>query len=225
MTVVKRWRRLFLRLAGLLAAGMLAVLLINGLIYFPGRTLMVPPDEAEPADAVLVLGALVYADGGVSMMLADRLDTAYDLYQAGKVDRFLLSGDHGQVEYDEVNTMRQYLEEKGVPSERIFMDHAGFDTYDSLYRARDVFQAKSLIVVTQGFHLPRALFIAYRLGLKAQGVVADRHRYTGTNYYELREMAARVKAFGEVLIRRKPVFLGPAIPISGDGRATHDKPR
>ena len=121
--------------------------------------------------------------------------------------------------------MRRFLENKGVPPTDIFMDHAGFDTYDSMYRARDVFQVKDAVVVTQRFHLPRALWIAERMGLETQGVVADRRPYAGAEYYDYREMAARVKAFGEVLFQRKPVFLGPVIPITGDGRATHDQPR
>lgn len=218
-------KRLLLRLIVLGIVGLALILGINALVFYPGRALMVSAEEARPAEAVLVLGALVFEDGTVSMMLQDRLETAYVLYAAGKAEKILITGDHGQVEYDEVNAMRRYLETKGVPPEDIFMDHAGFDTYDSMYRARDVFQARDVIVVTQRFHLPRALWIASRLGLNPQGVVADRHRYWREGYYELREAAARLKAFGEVTIRRKPVFLGPVIPITGDGRLTHDEPR
>lgn len=204
--------------------GALVVAGINAWVYYPGRALMVSPEEAQPAEAVMVLGALVFPDGTPSMMVQDRLDTAYDLYQDGRARKVLITGDHGQTEYDEVNAMRRYLEEKGVPPEDIFMDHAGFDTYDSMYRARDVFQARDVIVVTQRFHLPRALWIAQRLGLNPQGVVADRHRYYRASYYEFREALARVKAWGEVVVGRKPVYLGPVIPIHGDGRATHDQP-
>lgn len=219
----QRLGRRILRGIGLcLLCGAVLFLGINALVYFPGRTLIVEASAARPAEAVLVLGALVYPDGRVSPMLADRLDVALALYEAGKAEKILLSGDHGKVEYDEVNTMRRYLETRGVPPEDIFMDHAGFDTYDSMYRARDVFQANRLIVVTQGFHLPRALWIADRLGLEVQGVVADQYVYYDAAYYEVREMLARVKAFGEVVTRRRPVFLGPVIPIQGDGRQTHD---
>lgn len=204
--------------------GLLLLLVINALVYLPGRGRIVPLDQADPAEAAVVLGALVFSDGTVSMMVEDRLETALALYRAGKVKKILVSGDHGRVEYDEVNTMRRYLEAKGVPSEDIFMDHAGFDTYDSMYRTRAVFAASQVIVVTQRFHLPRALWIAQRLGLKAQGVAADRHQYFSEDYYELREAAARIKAFGEVLVRREPTFLGPVIPIDSDGRQTHDQP-
>lgn len=220
-----RLKRLLLWLTVTALGGLVLILGINALVLYPGRALQVEADQAEPAEAIIVLGALVFPDGGVSMMVEDRLQTAYDLYAAGKAEKILISGDHGQVDYDEVNTMRRWLEDRGVPSEDLFMDHAGFDTYNSMYRARDVFQARDVIVVTQRFHLPRALWIAKRLGLNPQGVVADRHNYFQNGYYELREMAARIKAFGEVTIRRQPVYLGPVIPISGDGRATHDQPK
>lgn len=206
-------------------AGVVAIGAVTATVYYSGKARIVRPEDAQEAQAIMVLGALVFPDGGVSQMVGDRLETALGLYQAGKATKILVTGDHGQVEYDEVNTMRRWLEQRGVPPEHIFMDHAGFDTYDSMYRARDVFQARKLIVVTQEFHLPRALYIGDRLGLEVQGVVADRHQYYGAQYYEFREMAARVKAFGEVLVGRRPVFLGPVIPISGDGRATHDDPK
>lgn len=203
-------------------AGSLVIAAINLGVYLTGRAVIVDAADAASADAILVLGAAVYPGGRVSPMLGDRLDTAYGLYRDGKAPKILVSGDHGQDNYDEVNTMRQYLEAKGAPAADIFMDHAGFDTYDSIYRARDVFAVRSVLIVTQGFHLPRALYIARSLGLKAQGVVAEGPVYVDTQAYELREVAARVKAFAEVMLRRKPAFRGETIPISGDGRATHD---
>lgn len=221
----KRWKRW---LAGGLLLGLLAILTvggINGWVYFRGKAGFTSTGSASPAQAALVLGAYVFPDGRVSMMVEDRLEAALALYRSGKVKKILVTGDHGRLEYDEVNTMRKYLESKGVPPEDIFMDHAGFDTYDSMYRARDVFQVRSAIVVTQRFHLPRAIYIARALGLEAQGVVADRWVYAKAEYYELRELAARTKAFRDVVLRAKPKLLGPVIPISGDGRATHDQPR
>lgn len=187
-----------------------------------GSQLVRSPGSVQPAQAILVLGAGI-RDGAPTPMLEDRLTVALDLYRAGKAPKFLLSGDHGQVEYDEVGVMRRYLEDRGVPTEAIFMDHAGFDTYDSLYRSKAVFEADSLIVVTQAFHLPRALWIGQRLGVKVQGVEADlRHWPDLERAYQLREAVARLKAVGEVAIHRAPRFLGPAIPITGDGRLTHD---
>jgi SanA protein len=220
-----RFKRILLWLAVLLTVALAAVGGVNAVVYYGGGAGIRPINDVQPAQAALVLGAYVFPDGTPSTMVEDRLMTAYHLYQAGKVKKILISGDHGRVEYDEVNAMRRYLEAKGVPPEDIFMDHAGFDTYDSMYRARDVFQVHSAIVVTQAFHLPRAVWLARRLGLEAEGVVADQRIYAKAQYYDMREVLARVKAFGEWASRQKPTFLGPVIPITGDGRATHDQPR
>jgi SanA protein len=227
---ISRWswsyvKRILTRLLFLGIAAALAIVVINAAVLWTGRARMVAAESAQPAQAVIVLGALVFPDGTVSEMVADRLETAYGLYAAGKAKKILITGDHGTLNYDEVNTMRRYLERKGVPTEDIFMDHAGFDTYNSMYRARDVFQVHSAIIVTQRFHLPRAVYIARKLGLDVQGVAADRHVYVGAGYYEVRELGARLKAFGEVVTGKLPVYLGPVIPITGDGRATHDQPK
>lgn len=202
-------------------AGLAALALVNLVVWWPSRGSIVALEDARPAQAALVLGAGVWDDGTPSAVLMDRLTVAYDLYRAGKVRKILCTGDHGETGYDEVNAMRRYLEKRGVPTEDVFMDHAGFDTYDSMYRARDVFGVRSAIVVTQAFHLPRALYLARSMGLEAQGVSASLRPYLGDDWYAFREVPARAKAFGEVLIARKPVFLGPEIPITGDGRATH----
>lgn len=191
-------------------------------VWQQGRRLITTPEAVGPAQAILVLGAGI-KNGAPSPMLEDRLLVALQLYQAGRAPKLLLSGDHGQVDYDEVGVMRAYLAERGVPAEALFLDHAGFDTYDSFYRAKAVFQADSLIVVTQEFHLPRALWLGERRGLKVQGVAADLRRWADLERaYRMREHLARLKAFGEVLLGRAPRFLGPAIPITGDGRVTHD---
>jgi vancomycin permeability regulator SanA len=136
-----------------------------------------------------------------------------------------VSGDHGRKDYDEVNTMKSFLMEKGVPSEDIFMDHAGFSTYESLYRARDIFQVKKVIITSQEYHLMRAVFIARELGLEAYGVAADKHIYHGAMMKsELREIAARNKDFLTAKIFKPlPKYLGEVIPVTGDGRATDDK--
>ncbi len=214
-------RRALKTLFWLGAAGVLAVALVNLAVIWSSRGAVVALEDVEPAQVALVLGAYVYPNGTPSAVVQDRLDTALALYRSGRVSRILVSGDHGERSYDEVNGMRRYLENHEVPTERIFMDHAGFDTYDSMYRARDVFAVRSAVVVTQGFHLNRALYIARSLGLEVQGLAADRRDYTDASYYDLREILARVKAFGEVTLARKPAFLGPVIPITGDGRQTH----
>lgn len=183
---------------------------------------MVEPAQAKPADAVIILGAYVRPDGALSWILRDRLDTGLELYRAGLAPKILVSGDHGQKNYNEVQAMKDYLLDHDVPAQDIFMDHAGFDTYDSLYRARDIFQVKSAIIVTQNFHLPRALYIARRLGIETQGVQA-RLYYPWWYANTIRDSLARVKAYLDVeILKSKPRHLGEIIPISGDGRATQD---
>ena len=134
-----------------------------------------------------------------------------------------MSGDHGTVSYDEVNTMKQYAIDAGVPSSDVFMDHAGFSTYESVYRARDVFKAKKIIIVTQTYHLYRALYIANELGLEAYGVASDYDVYINQTQRELREVLARNKDFFTALFKPKPTYLGDAIPVSGNGDVTNDK--
>ena len=204
----------------------LAFLFINALILGNARGSMYADAADVPSkQAALVLGAAVYRNSKVSFFLLDRLESAEELYRAKKVQKIIVSGDHGQPEYNEVNTMRDVLLDRGVPAEDIFMDHAGFDTYDSVYRAKEIFEVESLIIVTQKFHLPRALYIADALEVDAVGLVADRRTYTEEVLLRnvKRESLARVKAFFDVLFRVKPTHLGEKIPITGDGRQTDDR--
>lgn len=173
------------------------------------------------ADAILVLGARVWDSGRPSGILEDRLITGISAYQAGASNRLLMSGDHGQDDYDEVNAMKDYALEQGIPSENVFMDHAGFSTYESVYRARDIFQVKTVLIVTQEYHLYRALYIARALGLNAYGVAADLSTYPGMVRFEAREILARLKDFVYTLIQPLPTYLGDVIPITGDGNATN----
>lgn len=178
----------------------------------------------EQIDAVLVLGAQVKSDGSLSKMLKERLDTGISIYKAGLTDRMIMSGDHGRKEYDEVNAMKNYAIEQGVPSECIFMDHAGFSTYESMYRAKEIFEAENLIVVTQKYHMYRALYDAEALGIEAKGVTCDTRVYRGDKYRKLREMAARIKDVGYTIAKPRPTYLGDVIPVSGNGDVTNDKP-
>jgi SanA protein len=174
------------------------------------------PEEAPYAQVAIVLGARVYPGGGLSPMLRDRVETGVRLYEAGRVDKLLLSGDHGQDSYDEVNAMLRYARDRGVPDQDIFTDHAGFSTYDTMYRARDVFLVKDALVVTQRFHLARAVYTARALGLDAVGVAADIQPYQNERRFAMRDWLARVKAFGTLHITKpEPRFLGPEIPIDG----------
>jgi SanA protein len=202
--------------------GVAALLFVDLRVVRIGRTAIREP-EGKKYDCLLVLGALVYGDVP-SPMLKDRLDGALAAYRAGLSDRILVSGDHGQADYDEVNAMRIYLEDAGVPPEAIFLDHAGFDTYDSLYRARDVFEVRSVLICTQRFHLLRALYIADRLGLSATGVDTTYRKYGRDAWYEVREIPARFKSYLDCeILHSLPTFLGEKIPISGSGLATRDE--
>lgn len=207
----------------ILASSALFFLGVNYRVYQRGQAGIVSSDQAPQADAILVLGAYIYEGGHPSPILRDRLTVALELYQNGVAPKLLVSGDHGQKNYDEVNAMRRFLEERGVPPEDIFLDHAGFDTYDSLIRARDIFCVKKVVVVTQTFHLRRAVYIGRALGLECHGVPSDLKNYVSINYLRRREMAARIKAFLEVNLSRSPKYGGDTHPITGSGLSTHDQ--
>lgn len=172
-------------------------------------------------DVILVLGAGL-RNGKPSPVLKDRLDTAYELYEDGYSKKIIVSGDHGKKYYDEVNVMKNYLLDKGVESNDIFMDHAGFSTYDSVYRAKEIFLTNNIIIVTQQFHLYRSLYIANKLGLDAIGVSATLRNYSGSVKFELREILARDKDFVKVMFKPEPTYLGDTIPVFGDGNVTND---
>ena len=203
-------RRLAFRCA---LAALAALALGNAFVLLGGRGK--PPRHAQVA---IVLGALVYPDGRLSGVLYDRVALAARLYREGRVDKVLVSGDHGQVSYDEVTPMRIRLIALGVAPQDVFEDHAGFNTWASMQRARTIFGAHDAIVVTNRFHLARAVYLARQAGLQAGGLSADRPGGYGVKGREAgaREILARFKA---VMLRPDPLA-GPRIPLSGDGRAS-----
>lgn len=217
-----RIKRLWRFTAVLLAACSLPFL-VSGYVCVSVREQIVTADEAADldVDCVLVLGALVNENGTPSGILEDRLITGIAAYENGASNRLLMSGDHGSADYDEVDAMKDYAVESGVPSENVFMDHAGFSTYESLYRARDVFKVRSVLIVTQQYHLYRALYIARALGLEAYGLAADLRTYSGMPLFAAREILARNKDFFQVILQPEPTYLGDAIPIWGDGDQTN----
>lgn len=187
---------------------------------------IISADEAADiggADCILVLGAAVKDGVRPSDMLKDRLITGVALYDNNSSGKILMSGDHGRNDYDEVNVMKQFAVDNSVPSEDVFMDHAGFSTYESLYRAKEIFKADKIIIVSQKYHLYRAVYIAEKLGIDAYGVSADIRNYKGQTYRNLREAAARVKDFFGVILKPEPKYLGEAVPVSGNGNITNDK--
>jgi len=209
--------------------GLLGITLIIGINLYVKNSVkqyIISPEEAsdlEEIDCILILGAMVWNNERPSHMLEDRLKQGIELYELGVSDRILMSGDHGQEEYDEVNIMKDYATDRGVPSQDVFMDHAGFSTYESVYRARDIFQADKIIIVTQEYHLYRALYIAEKLGLEAYGVPSNPREYVGQRGRDLREILARVKDFFYVLIKPEPTYLGEVIPVNGNGDLTNDR--
>ncbi len=176
----------------------------------------------KDVDCIIVLGAGVWGDKP-SPMLEDRLLEAISLYENNTSSKIIMSGDHGREEYDEVNTMKNFAIEKGVPSENIFMDHAGFSSYESIYRAKEIFEAKKVVIVTQEYHLYRSLYVANRLGVEAYGVASNPRIYGGEAYRELREILARNKDFVKCIFKPKPTYLGDTIPVNGNGDVTNDK--
>lgn len=206
--------------------GGVAVFSINAYMKNYVEERILTPDDAgelQGMDCILVLGCLVKDGGEPSHMLEDRLRRAVELYKVGAAPKLLMSGDHGRKDYNEVEAMKQYAIEQGVPSEDVFMDHAGFSTYDSCFRAQEIFAAKKVIIVTQKYHLYRAVYVAEKLGMEVYGVASDYRTYFNQSMRDMREMLARVKDFLYVVLRPEPVYLGDLIPIDGDGNMTNDK--
>lgn len=236
MNRIKRWfLRLLVFLIALGMTGTLAVMLLNS--HVKGQTeediLCVMPQDLEinsisreklqefDAECAIVLGCGIEDENTPSPMLKDRLDAGIALYKEGLVSKLLLSGDNGQVWHNEIHVMLKYAKDAGVGEADIFCDHAGFSTYDSMYRAIDIFEAERVIIVTQKYHEYRALYIAKKLGLEAVGVASDQQSYFGQSYREGREILARCKDFFKANLRSKATYSGEAIPISGSGIISH----
>ena len=218
--------RIFIALVMIGVLGIAAVAGINGIVIGTAAGRILSPEEAAQltdVDCILVLGCLVNNGGVPSDMLHDRLRQAVELYHLGAAPKLLMSGDHGRENYDEVDAMKTYAVGEGIASEDVFMDHAGFSTYESMYRAKEVFGAKKVIIVTQEYHLYRAVYIARSLGLDAYGVTSDYNRYLGQFRRDVREVLARVKDFGTSIFKPEPTYLGETIPIWGDGNLTNDE--
>ena len=198
---------------------------INAWMIYSTKNVVSTLEEANQltGDCILVLGCGIRSDGKPSHMLQDRLDVAIAAYLKGLAPKLLMSGDHGREHYDEVNAMKDYAISKGVPSEDIFMDHAGFSTYESMHRARDIFQCERIIVVTQTYHLYRAIHNARAFGMEAVGISSDLRNYARQTYFDIREAAARVKDWAWCIVKVPPTYLGEAIPIFGNGDVTNDR--
>ena len=215
---------------GVLLCGGICILTVAGInwyiLNFTKEYIFQEVDQISSRQCAMILGARVYDSGAISLVVRDRVEGAMELYHQGLADKVLISGDHGQREYDEVNAIKNYIKlMHHIPDQDIFMDHAGFSTYESMYRGRDVFLVKDVIIVSQGFHLPRAVYIARKLGLDAIGYEAKEitpfSKETHISWH-LRESLARVKSFFLVAGNAQPTYLGDYIPITEDGRASWD---
>lgn len=198
---------------------------VNAYVKAFGGKWIISEDEAselDSADCIIVLGCKVKDDGNPSRMLSDRLNCGINLYENGNTKKIIMSGDHGRNEYNEVGVMKSYAVDAGINPDDIFMDHAGFSTYESVYRARKIFGAKKIIIVSQEYHLFRAVFIARKLGLEAYGVSCDNITYANQTFRDLREAAARFKDFFSVIFKPKPTYLGEKISLDGSGASTDD---
>lgn len=221
----KTFKVIFMILLCLAVIGVATLFVINGYVKSVAGEHILSVEEAaelENADCIIVLGCQVRDDGTLSHMLRDRLMRGLEVYDTGAAPKLLMSGDHGRKDYDEVGAMKQYAIEHGVASENVFMDHAGFSTYETVYRAKEIFEAHKVIIITQEYHLYRALYIAEQLGIEACGVSADLNRYAGQSMRGFREALARCKDWAMCIIKPAPTYLGEAIPVSGNGDLTND---
>lgn len=218
------WLKILNRAVCIAITGALIIALINIYVISFSKSRILTMDQAaeiQDVDCILVLGCGII-DNRPGLMLKDRLDKGIELYNQNSAPKLLMSGDHGQNGHDEVSVMKRYAINKGVSSSDIFMDHAGFSTYESMYRAKEIFRAQKVIIVTQRYHMHRAIYIAQALGLEAYGVAAEDITYYGQALRDIREILARTKDFFTSAIKPEPTFLGNPISLEGDGNITND---
>ncbi len=202
--------------------GVILLFLVNAYVKSSTEDLILTMDEVDEADCILVLGAGVWADNQPSPMLRDRLEKSIELFDRKVAPYLVMSGDHGRKDYDEVSVMKNFALDHGIDSNLIYMDHAGFSTYESMYRIRHIFGAKKIVIVTQRYHLYRAIYIARAMGLDAVGVAAKEITYSGQSRREIREILARAKDVLSSIILPLPTYLGDPIPLGSGGDLTND---
>ena len=186
----------------------------NYVLNFSDNQIIYDVEYIEWEPIGLVFGARVYSNGIPSPILRDRLDTAIKAYESKKISRIIVSGDNSTQYYDEPTNMKKYLLDLWVPDEHVYIDYAGFDTFDSIYRAEYIFWVNDILLFTQDYHLKRAMYISKRLGLKTQWMSSDLQEYKDIDYFERRELFSRIKAFLEIeILKSKPKFLGDRIEI------------
>ena len=218
-------KKIIIIILSLILLSIVGILTVNFYVVLSTKSRIISIDEAKDltdVDCILVLGAGVYGDKP-RPMLEDRILTGIELYNNGVAKKIIMSGDHGQEDYDEVNVMKSYAVDEGINSSDIFMDHAGFSTYDSIYRLKEIFEVDKVVIVTQEYHLYRALYIAKELEIEAYGVSANLRDYPGQFKREVREILARDKDLVKVIFKPSSTYVGETIPVTGDGNITNDK--
>ena len=218
-------KKIIIIILSLILLSIVGILTVNFYVVLSTKSRIISIDEAKDltdVDCILVLGAGVYGNKP-RPMLEDRILTGIELYNNGIAKKIIMSGDHGQEDYDEVNVMKSYAIDEGINSSDIFMDHAGFSTYDSIYRLKEIFEVYKVVIVTQEYHLYRALYIAKELEIEAYGVSANLRDYPGQFKREVREILARDKDLVKVIFKPSSTYVGETIPVTGDGNITNDK--
>lgn len=222
---MKKARKICLVLVCLGVGGLCLLGCINGLMIYQTADSIDEPNAyaGMEADCILVLGARVWDNGQLSAVLKDRVDAAIALYKEGVAPLLLMSGDHSSESYNEVQAMKDYAVEQGVPEECILMDHAGYSTYESMYRAKEVYGINSCIVSTQKYHLYRAVYIGKAVGMDTRGVIADQRSYARQTYYDIREAAARCKDFFLSILKPEPAYMGLGVPYLDKVKAVNGR--
>ena len=214
-----KWRYfLYLFLLGLWCIWFINLIVLNG-------SSLIAPDcdkNVNKYPIAIVLGARVIGEKQVSDIYADRLQEAVNIYKNNKVSKILVSGDHEQVNYDEVNAGKEYLLNAGVTPSDIYLDHAGLDTFSTMYRAKYIFGIKRALIITQDFHLPRALYLANELDLEVLGCSADLRTYQNIKKFKKREILARIKAWINITFLATPKYMGITYDINERGEQTWD---
>lgn len=229
---MKKWGKRILWSFGGIAIAVLLFFLVSNtsmLLRTESRVLTLADlsdleEYKDSFDVIVILGAGVRPGGVPSDMLRDRLEVGNELYFAGYADKMLMSGDHMSPDYDEVGVMKRYATNAGIPSEAIYLDHAGLSTYDSVWRLANIYGAKKVLIVTQSYHLPRALYLANAFGIEAYGLSADLRSYRNQPYFSLREFVARGKDFAFALLKPNATHIGDPIPLDGNGDSTNKNP-
>ena len=218
-------KKIIIIILSLILLSIVGILTVNFYVVLSTKSRIISIDEAKDltdVDCILVLGAGVYGNKP-RPMLENRILTGIELYNNSVAKKIIMSGDHGQEDYDEVNVMKSYAIDEGINSSDIFMDHAGFSTYDSIYRLKEIFEVDKVVIVTQEYHLYRALYIAKELEIEAYGVSANLRDYPGQFKREVREILARDKDLVKVIFKPSSTYVGETIPVTGDGNITNDK--